>query len=158
MGFWLAYLTSLSLSSMCTSGALIPPYQWAGRTKRDKLHNTLGTESRSNNMSSLPLPLKQSHFLKHWRQHNLFYWDFNRKRNSVFYIIPFKKIWLPVESFSVSLLLKITKKFPEHQSNSFKNKIFYLISLGFKKPFFNETSYLSFTEYQKTQKAKKTKI
>ena len=57
VGFWLAYLTSLSLSSMCTSGVLIPPYQWAGRTKRDKLHNTLGTESRSNNMSSLPLPL-----------------------------------------------------------------------------------------------------
>lgn len=118
----------------------------------------LHTHTHLSLLSSLPLPLKQSHFLKHWRQHNLFYWDFNRKRNSVFYIIPFKKIWLPVESFSVSLLLKITKKFPEHQSNSFKNKIFYLISLGFKKPFFNETSYLSFTEYQKTQKAKKTKI
>ena len=51
-----------------------------------------------------PLPLELpssppewSHFLKYGRHHNSFYWDINQNRNLVFNIIPFKKIWLPVE-------------------------------------------------------------
>lgn len=60
LGFGAGYPTSLSLSLSLTcahQGALMASHQRPGKTKRGKLHNTLGTDGRAVNASSLPLAL-----------------------------------------------------------------------------------------------------
>lgn len=93
MGSWLGYLPSLASVPMGISGVLIPSHYQAGRTKWDKLHNALGTDGCSIDMSSLPLP-NASWLAKHIRQKRKLCSSFSRQLVTQTSQAFYKQCWL----------------------------------------------------------------